>query len=79
MVLLGAGRKSLVFLDGLEHLASPEDAALLTDTLKGLSDRAAPATVVMAGNQQSLERLLASHPSIHRCLIQVRTPPEGPP
>lgn len=46
----------------------------MSDTIKYLSDRNVPATVVVIGVSDDVESLIGNHRSIERCLVQVRMP-----
>ena len=47
---------------------------MMSDTLKFLSDRAVPATIVLIGVADDVESLIANHRSLERCLRQIRMP-----
>jgi hypothetical protein len=71
---IGQSRPLAVFLDEFDRLASPADRGLFTDTIKVLSDRAAPATLVLVGVADTVDELIREHRSVERALVQVRMP-----
>ena len=71
---LARTRPLAIFLDEFDRLSNPEDRALFTDTIKQLSDDAAPATLVLVGVADTIDELLREHRSIERALVQVRMP-----
>ena len=48
--------------------------ALFTNTIKLLSDRAVPATLVLIGVADTVDELIREHRSVERALVQVRMP-----
>jgi energy-coupling factor transporter ATP-binding protein EcfA2 len=48
--------------------------ALFADTIKTLSDRVAPATIVIVGVADDVSELIREHRSVERALVQVRMP-----
>jgi len=64
----------LLILDEFDRLVDPHSIALLTDTIKGLSDYAVPATFLLVGAASDVGALIGEHPSIERCLTQVQMP-----
>ena len=75
-VLTAIGEKALVVvvLDEFDTLANKEVRASVADTIKYLSDRNAPCTVVVVGVADDVNGLIADHQSVERCLAQVRMP-----
>ncbi len=71
---LARTRPLAIFLDEFDRLSNPVDRALFTDTIKQLSDDAAPATLVLVGVADTIDELLREHRSIERALVQVRMP-----
>jgi Cdc6-like AAA superfamily ATPase len=71
---LGAHGLVVVILDEFDTVAGPETRAMMSDTLKFLSDRAVPVTVVLVGVADDVETLVANHRSLERCLRQIRMP-----
>ena len=74
LVQLAAQREVVVLLDEFDRLQQDETIRLLTDTLKGLSDQAVPATVVVVGVGESIRELIRGHESISRHLVEVPVP-----
>ena len=64
----------LFILDEVDRLEDRETIALLTDTIKAFSDYAVPATFLLVGVASDVSVLIGEHPSIERCLTQVRMP-----
>ncbi len=64
----------LLILDEFDRLTDQNSIALLTDTIKGLSDYAVPATFLLVGAASDVGALIGEHPSIERCLTQVQMP-----
>lgn len=60
-----------VFLDEFDRITNSDARRLLADTLKGLSDHAVQATVIIIGVADDVDQLLGEHESIGRNLVQV--------
>src|SRR5262249_28263739 len=60
-----------VILDEFDKIADDEDRRLTADTIKLLSDRAVPATLIVIGVSDDVTGLISDHRSIERCLTQV--------
>lgn len=71
---LAQPRPIAIFLDEFDRLENPAFRALFTDTIKVLSDRAVPATLVLVGVADTVDELLREHRSVERALVQVRMP-----
>ena len=65
-----------VIFDEFDRLgaAAGKDRALFADTIKTLSDRVGPATVVIVGVADDVGELIREHRSVERALVQVRMP-----
>jgi energy-coupling factor transporter ATP-binding protein EcfA2 len=63
-----------IFLDEFDRLGDPASRALFTDTIKALSDRVVPATLVLVGVADTVDELIREHRSVERALVQVRMP-----
>jgi hypothetical protein len=65
-----------VIFDEFDRLgtAGGKDRALFADTIKTLSDRVAPATVVIVGVADDVDELIREHGSVERALVQIRMP-----
>lgn len=61
-------------LDEFNRIESESVRLRVSDTIKYLSDRNVPATIVVIGVADDVESLIGNHRSIERCLIQVRMP-----
>ena len=53
---------------------APSCRALFTDTIKPLSDRVVPATLVLVGVADTIDELIREHRSVERAIVQVRMP-----
>lgn len=63
-----------VVIDEFDRLDDRESKRLMSETLKLLSDRASPGTIVLVGIADTIEELLGHHRSIERAIVQVRMP-----
>jgi Cdc6-like AAA superfamily ATPase len=63
-----------VVVDEFDRLDDLESKRLMAETLKLLSDRTSPGTVVLVGIADTIEELLGHHRSIERAVVQVRMP-----
>jgi Cdc6-like AAA superfamily ATPase len=72
--LLAQMDKTLIVIDELDRLEDPQVAALLSDTIKALSDHAVDTTLLLVGVADSVDSLISEHQSIERALVQVRMP-----
>ena len=69
----------LLILDEFDRITAENDTiALVADTIKALSDYAVPATFLLVGAADDVGSLIGEHPSIERCLTQVRMPSMTP-
>jgi Cdc6-like AAA superfamily ATPase len=68
--------KLAVVIDEFDRLGSSggQARALFADTIKTLSDRVLPATVVVVGVADDVSELIREHRSVERALVQVRMP-----
>lgn len=64
----------VVLFDEFDRLTDIEARALMTDTLKTLSDQGFPVTIVLVGVADSVTELVAQHQSIERALVQIEMP-----
>jgi energy-coupling factor transporter ATP-binding protein EcfA2 len=71
---LAQPRPLAIFLDEFDRLDSASCRALFTDTIKALSDRVVPATLVLVGVADTIDELIREHRSVERALVQVRMP-----
>lgn len=63
-----------IFVDEFDRFQDPDGRALFADTIKTLSDRLTPATVVLIGVADSVGELIREHRSIERALVQIQMP-----
>ena len=75
-LLYELGREFLVvvILDEFDSIEDEETRVMMSDTIKFLSDRAVPATVLLIGVADDAEGLVANHQSVERCLQQISMP-----
>ncbi len=75
-VLREVGQLSLllVIIDEFDTIVDNDARQSMADTIKYLSDKSIPCTVIVVGVADDVETLIADHQSIERCLIQVRMP-----
>jgi Cdc6-like AAA superfamily ATPase len=68
--------KLAVVIDEFDRLGSSGGPAraLFADTIKTLSDRVLPATVVVVGVADDVSELIREHRSVERALVQIRMP-----
>ena len=63
-----------VFIDEFDRLRDPDAGVRFADTIKALSDRVVPATIVLIGVADSVAGLIREHRSIERALVQIHMP-----
>jgi Cdc6-like AAA superfamily ATPase len=63
----------VIVIDEFDRL-DVEPRRAFADTIKGLSDHAVGATILLVGVADSVDQLLAEHQSVQRALAQVRMP-----
>jgi Cdc6-like AAA superfamily ATPase len=65
-----------VIFDEFDRLGGTagKERALFADTIKTLSDRVAPATIVIVGVADDVSELIREHRSVERALVQIRMP-----
>lgn len=68
------GRQLVLVLDEFDRIADTGTRTRLADTIKLLSDRAAPTLFIVVGVSENLEELLGRHPSIQRNIVGVPLP-----
>lgn len=73
---IGQQQGVAVIFDEFDRLggSAGKDRALFADTIKTLSDRVAPATVVIVGVADDVSELIREHRSVERALVQIRMP-----
>jgi len=64
----------VLMVDEFDRIADEGTRTRLADTIKVLSDRAAPVLFVILGVSENLEELLGRHPSIQRNIVGVPLP-----
>lgn len=72
--LQGLEPPALIVLDELDRLEDDDALTALADTIKTLSDHAAPTTLVLVGVARSIGELVGEHASIVRALVQIEMP-----
>ena len=63
-----------IFVDEFDRFQDRDGRALIADTIKGLSDRLVPATIVLIGVADSVGDLIREHRSVERALVQIEMP-----
>jgi hypothetical protein len=63
-----------IFVDEFDRFHDRDGRVLFADTIKGLSDRLVPATVVLIGVADSVGELIREHRSVERALVQIQMP-----
>lgn len=73
---IGQATPVAVIFDEFDRLgaAAGKERALFADTIKTLSDRVAPATLVIVGVADDVGELIREHGSVERALVQIRMP-----
>jgi Cdc6-like AAA superfamily ATPase len=73
---IGEQQPIAVIFDEFDRLgvAEGKDRAIFADTIKTLSDRVAPATIVIVGVADDVGELIREHASVERALVQIRMP-----
>jgi energy-coupling factor transporter ATP-binding protein EcfA2 len=73
---IGERQPIAVIFDEFDRLgvAEGKDRAIFADTIKTLSDRVAPATIVIVGVADDIGELIREHASVERALVQIRMP-----
>ena len=74
LLLQAIDANSLLIFDEFDRITDQDTVRLMSDTIKTLSDRAVPATIMLVGVSDNVDGLLREHRSIERCLAQVRMP-----
>lgn len=72
--LVDNGAKGLVIIDEYDRLSDGASKRRMADLLKNLSDRHADITILLVGVADNIGELIGQHPSVERCLRQVRLP-----
>ncbi|MCX6828609.1 MAG: ATP-binding protein [candidate division Zixibacteria bacterium] len=68
-------KNPIIFIfDEFDSMQSPQIRTRFTDTIKALSDNASNVTIIIVGIAESVTELIGEHPSIERCLKQVKLP-----
>jgi len=65
---------AIIVIDELDRVEDDDSLSLLSDTVKSLSDRAVPSTLVLVGVAGSVDELIGEHRSVERALVQVEMP-----
>ncbi len=74
LAVLAQERPLAIFVDEFDRVVEPTDRALFAETIKMLSDRVVPATIVLVGVADDINELLREHRSVERALVQIRMP-----
>ena len=71
---MGRHQRVAIFIDEFDRLRDPDAGVLFADTIKALSDRVVPATLILIGVADSVGGLIREHRSIERALVQIHMP-----
>jgi Cdc6-like AAA superfamily ATPase len=71
---LGQQLLVVIIIDEFDNLLDVNAQAMMSDTVKFLSDRVVPATLVLIGVADNVETLVCNHRSVQRCLQQIQIP-----
>lgn len=71
-------RKRLIVIDEFDRIRDRSTRELFADTIKALSDRGLPVTLVLVGVADSVEDLIDAHPSVERSVAQIPMPTMSP-
>jgi Cdc6-like AAA superfamily ATPase len=64
----------IIVIDEFNEIGDAQAPSLMANTIKGLSDSAANATVIIVGVADSVAGLIEEHHSIDRCLAEIKMP-----
>ncbi|MFQ6029209.1 MAG: AAA family ATPase, partial [Dehalococcoidia bacterium] len=65
----------IVIIDEFDQMTGNQEAVrLVANTIKTLSDRRAPVTLILVGVADTVSQLISEHESVERNLVQVRMP-----
>jgi len=64
----------VITIDEFDTLEDAQARRAIADTIKSLSDRNSPASVILVGVADDVETLIHDHESVERCLTQVPMP-----
>lgn len=64
----------IIILDEVDRIKKKTVTSLLCDTIKSLSDRLTPVTIVLVGVADTIDNLISEHKSIERSIVQVAMP-----
>ncbi|HEU0247575.1 MAG TPA: ATP-binding protein [Gaiellaceae bacterium] len=67
-----------IFIDEFDRFQDRDGRTLFADTIKGVSDRLVPATVVLIGVADNVGELVREHRSGERALVQIQMPRMSP-
>ena len=74
LTMIGGESTVVTIIDEFDKIEDSMTRGLFADTIKILSDRAVPATVLLIGVADDVNSLIFEHQSIERCLQQVHMP-----
>jgi Cdc6-like AAA superfamily ATPase len=67
-------QRVVIVIDELNRVTDKNALALLSDTIKTLSDHSVEVTIVLVGVADSVDELIGEHPSVERAIRQVPMP-----
>lgn len=74
LTAIGSLSLLVVILDEFDTITDKDVRAQIADTIKYLSDKNVPCTVIVVGVADDVNGLIEDHLSVERCLAQVRMP-----
>ncbi len=72
--IVGGQDLLIVIIDKFDRLPNSDVSRLFADTIKTLSDHSVPATLVVVGVADTVDRLIAEHQSAEHALVQICMP-----
>lgn len=73
-ILASVSARLLFIFDEFDRIESPDLIKQFSDLIKGLSDNHSDVTILLVGVAHDVDDLIGSHPSIERCLKQIKMP-----
>ncbi len=73
-VLATVSARLLFIFDEFDRIENPDLIKQFSDLIKGLSDNHSDVTLLLVGVANDVDDLIGSHPSIERCLKQIKMP-----
>lgn len=74
MIMLTQRSPIVIFLDEFDCVSNPRVHRFLASTLKTISDKSIPVTIVLVGVADNVNELVREHASVERAMVQVHMP-----